>query len=270
MKSFQNFWNPSFLTSVDNLMPSSSSDFHNSSILESNRSNSISINMWCFLNCSIIISSKWFCSLVHWWLEARMFLLMACPVNEFRIFVRVEFFSNKDDGVRVVTVTFPVFGMDENFISTIVEIPEIHIPELEMTMSNFFWESNKNWEFTSIFGNFDLSTKTITNWPCLSVTNFPGVNNFKTGTSFTGLNRSVLINLSNKFVWAIQYGSTNMTYSLWDIENLSVEEKIHTVGSSQPLSVFHGATSILWLHSRQSSVGSGTYVYSQMYPLIFS
>ena len=116
-----------------------------------------------------------------------MFLLKACPVNKFRIFVGVEFFSNKEDGVGVMAVTFPVFGMDEDFISTIVKVPEIHIPELEVAMSNLFGKSDENGEFTGIFGDFDFASEPISSWSISAITNFPGVNDLKPSSLFASL-----------------------------------------------------------------------------------
>ena len=169
------------------MVSSSSSDFDNSSIFESDWGDCICVDMWCFLNCSVVVGSKWFCSLMHRWLEARMFFLVAWPVNEFRIFVRVELLSNKKDRVRVVAVSVPVFGMNENFISTIVEIPEIHIPELKVPMSDFFRESNENREFPGVFRDFDFASETISYWTTFTIANFPGVNDLKPSSFFTGL-----------------------------------------------------------------------------------
>ena len=79
-------------------------------------------------------------------------------------------------------------------------------------MGNFFGESNKNWKFTSIFGNFNLTTKTISNRSSFSVTNFPSVNNLKTGTGFTclkkQLNQSVTCNCITQGIWLIAYESS--------------------------------------------------------------
>ena len=169
------------------IVSSSSSDLDNSSILESDWGDSICIDMWCFLNCSVIVGSKWFCSLMHRWLEARMFFLMSWPVNKFGIFVRVEFFSKEEDRVRVVTISIPVFRMDKNFISAIVEIPEIHIPELKVAMGDFFRESYQNGEFTGVFWNFDFTSETVTCWTIFTIANFPGVNDLKPSTFFAGL-----------------------------------------------------------------------------------
>ena len=169
------------------MMSSSTSDFDNSSIFESNWSNCISVDMWWFLDCSVVVGSECFCSLVHRWLEARMLFLEPCPVNEFRILVRVELFGQEQNGVWVMAISVPVFWMNENFISAIVKIPEIHIPKLEMAMSDLFWKSDENREFTGIFWDFDFASETISSWTISAITNFPGVNNFKSSSLFTSL-----------------------------------------------------------------------------------
>ena len=78
--------------------------------------------------------------------------------------------------------------MDKNFVSAIVEIPEIHIPELEMAMSDLFRKSNQNGEFTGVFWNFDFTSETITCWTIFAIANFPGVNDLKPSSFFAGLN----------------------------------------------------------------------------------
>ena len=94
-----------------------------------------------------------------------------------------------------MAVTVPIFGMDENFISTIVKVPEIHIPELEVTMSNLFRKSDENGKFTSIFRDFDLASETISCWTISAIANFPGVNDLKPSSFFTGL--KILLDFSS-------------------------------------------------------------------------
>ena len=136
-------------------MSSSSSDLDNFSILESNRSHSISIDMWRILNSSIIISSKCFCSLMHIWLETMMFSLMTWPIDKFGIFIWVQFFSDENNRSGIMSIsrdtnkyifpTKPAYNMRQ-IIDRLICFPVYQYSNIlnELELHNHRYKSSKN------------------------------------------------------------------------------------------------------------------------------
>ena len=136
-----------------------------------------------------------------------------------------------------MAVSVPIFGMDKNFISTIVEIPEIHIPELEVTMSDLFRKSDENGKFTSVFRDFDLASETISCWTISAIANFPGINDLKPSSFFTGL--KLLLDFSSISMTHIICVKELITYSRFlaasksfPWSNINVVIAIKTIGFS--------------------------------------
>lgn len=75
----------------------------------------------------------------------------------------------------------PLFWMNKNFIASIVEIPEIHVPKLEVTMCDFLWESDQDWEMIwvsiDIIWQFDFAYEAVSAWAISSIANLPCINN---------------------------------------------------------------------------------------------
>ena len=92
--------------------------------------------------------------------------------------------------------------MDKDLITTVVEVPESHVPKLEVTMSDLLRESNQNREMTVLvndfFGKLDFSNETPSLRFVDTVAHFPGVNDLQTSFAFLNVRCKIIETIMTK------------------------------------------------------------------------
>lgn len=90
-------------------------------------------------------------------------------------------------------ICVPVFAVNENFITAIVEIPKVHVPELEVTVIDFRRKSDEDGErllaIDDRLRDFDESDETVSDGTCSTVSNLPLINNLEPCAFFTSVHR---------------------------------------------------------------------------------
>jgi len=92
-----------------------------------------------------------------------------------------------------VEICVPVFAVNENFITAIVEVPKVHVPELEVTVVDFRRESDEDGEsllaIDDRLRDFDESDETVSDGTGSAVSDLPLINNLEPCAFFTSINR---------------------------------------------------------------------------------
>lgn len=90
-------------------------------------------------------------------------------------------------------ISIPIFAVNKNFITAIVEVPEVHVPELEVTVVHFWREADEDGECLLAIDHrlrdFDESDETVSDRASSAVSDLPLINNLKSSAFFASVNR---------------------------------------------------------------------------------
>lgn len=90
-------------------------------------------------------------------------------------------------------ISIPIFAVNKNFITAIVEVPEVHVPELEVTVVHFWREADQDGEWLLAIDHrlrdFDESDETVSDRTSPAVSNLPLIDNLKSSAFFASVNR---------------------------------------------------------------------------------
>jgi len=92
-----------------------------------------------------------------------------------------------------VQISIPIFAVNKNFITAIVEVPEVHVPELEVTVVHFWREADEDGECLLAIDHrlrdFDESDETVSDRAGSAVSDLPLIDNLKSSAFFASVNR---------------------------------------------------------------------------------
>lgn len=89
-------------------------------------------------------------------------------------------------------ISVPIFAVNENFITAIVKVPEVHVPELEVTVVHFRGESDEDGELLLAIDHrlwdFDESDESVSDRAGFAISDLPLIDNLKSSAFFTSVN----------------------------------------------------------------------------------